>query len=136
MTRQRIAAAAFGTLLGFSLSWIGFTNYGEVHKMFTFADWRMFLVFACGVALTTIGLRFVPASRRLPQRRWHSGVAIGSVAFGLGWALSGACPGVMFAQLGEGQLPALVSLSGAVAGSKLMGWINAKYWPVDSGSCG
>ena len=135
MTRQRVAAIGFGLALGFSLSWIGFTSYSEVHKMFTFSDWRMFLVFIGGVALTTLGLRFVPASKALPQRRWHAGVAVGSVAFGLGWALSGACPGVMFAQVGEGQMPALVSLAGAIAGNKLMGWINARFWPVDGGSC-
>lgn len=134
--RQRLAAVLGGAALGFTLSRVGFTNYTAVHDMFTFSDPRLLLVFVVGVALTFVGLQFVPAVKHLPRRRFESGIVIGSIMFGLGWALTGACPGVMFAQLGEGQLSAVVALAGAVVGTQLMRRIQPKFFSRDTGSCG
>ena len=64
-------AALFGLLLGFSLSWMGFADFGEVHRMFVFADLRLFLTFACGVTLT--GLAFL------------CGGLVSAAGFSIGW---------------------------------------------------
>ena len=45
------------------------------------------------------------------------GTILGGVLFGLGWVVSGACPGVILAQLGEGKLYALFSLVGVAIGN-------------------
>ncbi|HVE87907.1 MAG TPA: hypothetical protein VND93_33845, partial [Myxococcales bacterium] len=89
------ANAGFGLFLGFSLSHIGFGEYGEVHRMFLFADLRLLLTFGGAVALCAAG--FAALSRRwwFVQRRAQVGSVTGGVVFGLGWALSGACPGIV-----------------------------------------
>lgn len=107
-----------GALLGFSLSRIGFTSWDEVRAMFTFRDLRMFLAFAVGVTL--LGAAFALARSRLPAfspRPIQRGTLIGGVLFGVGWAISGACPGVLLAQLGEGRFYALFALAGVALGN-------------------
>lgn len=108
-----------GALLGFSLSRIGFTSWDEVSAMFTVRDARLYLVFALGVVL--LGLAFAVVAR-VSKPSWaprpiHRGTLLGGVLFGLGWALSGACPGVILAELGEGRLYALFSLVGVAFGN-------------------
>jgi uncharacterized membrane protein YedE/YeeE len=50
----------------------------------------------------------------------------GSVLFGVGWAISGTCPGPVAAQLGRGQLAALFTLAGIFAGVVLCGHLKRR----------
>ncbi len=112
-----------GGVLGFSLSRIGFTSWDEVHSMFVFDDLRMFLTFALGVTL--VGAAFFVIQRRSspnwPPRPIHRGTLVGGILFGVGWALSGGCPGVVLTQLGEGKLYALLPLVGILLGNWMYG---------------
>jgi len=109
-------AALPGALLGFSLSHIGFGDFGEVHRMFTFADLRLFLTFAGGVTLTALGTFWFSRRHALARRPLHRGTVVGSALFGLGWAVSGACPGIVLVQVGEGRLYGLLTLAGILGG--------------------
>lgn len=114
---RRWWALPLGVALGFSLSRIGFTDYGELHRMFVFADLRLFLTFLGAVLVTGLGTLALGRWRTLPSKRLHRGAVAGGVLFGLGWAIAGACPGAAFAQLGEGKLTALLSIAGIALGS-------------------
>lgn len=119
MNATGLKLLGMGALLGFSLSRIGFTSWDEVDAMFTFRDLRMFGAFAVGVTMLTLAFAVV-ARVKAPSwapRPIHRGTLLGGVLFGLGWALSGACPGVILAQLGEGRLYALFSLAGVAIGN-------------------
>ena len=121
--KKTFALFAMGGLLGFSLSRIGFSSWDEVHAMFTFADLRLFFTFMSGVTLLAIAFAVV---RRFSKPEWpprpiERGTLLGGAVFGLGWALSGACPGVAIVQLGEGRLYALFTLGGIVLGNWLYG---------------
>jgi uncharacterized membrane protein YedE/YeeE len=137
--RDRSGALLTGVLLGFSLSRIGFSSWDEVHRMFVFEDLRMFLAFASGV--TALGL-FWWGARSLskhpiqwPSRLIHRGTFWGSAAFGTGWALGGACPGIVFVQLGEGQLGALWTLGGIVLGNTLYSFVHERWFTWAPQSC-
>ena len=121
------ANAVFGLLLGFSLSHIGFGDFGEVHRMFTFADPRLVLTFGGAVALCAAGFAALSRWWRFVPRRAQASSAVGGVVFGLGWALSGACPGIVLVQLGEGQLLALLTLGGILAGTWLFGVVQRRW---------
>jgi uncharacterized membrane protein YedE/YeeE len=118
LSRSRVNAGLVvaGVALGFALSRIGFTDYDALVGMFTFVDVRMFLVFALGVVLTAVGL-VVTGRWRAPKRALTKSAVVGGVIFGVGWAVAGACPGVAFAQVGEGKLWALVSIAGMAVGT-------------------
>jgi uncharacterized membrane protein YedE/YeeE len=117
---------ALGVALGFVLSRLGFTDFGEVHRMFTLglerggprlADLRLMLAFCGAVALA--GAWFFLLARRdgVPARRVHRGTIVGGVLFGAGWALAGGCPSIAIVQLGEGRALAALTASGILAGT-------------------
>ena len=101
------------------LSRLGFTDWGELHGMLTLSDLRLVGAFGIAVVVTAVGLRLLKVGALLPDRPWHGGIIPGGLLFGVGWALSGACPGAAIAQLGEGRLTAVVSVVGVAAGSAL-----------------
>ena len=118
-SRVRPAVVLGGLALGVVLSRLGFTDWGELHGMLTLSDLRLVGAFGIAVVVTAVGLRLLKVGARLPDRPWHGGIIPGGLLFGVGWALSGACPGAAIAQLGEGRLTAVVSVVGVAAGSAL-----------------
>ena len=60
---------------------------------------------------------------------------MGGVLFGVGWALSGACPGIILVQVGEGKLGALVTLAGVFLGNALYAAVHQRYFRFSVGSC-
>ena len=126
---------AFGVLLGFSLSRIGFSSYDELHKMFVFEDWRMLFTFAGALGLATLMFQVVLRKRFTVQRPIHKGTLLGGVLFGLGWALAGGCPSIPLVQLGEGKVLALFTIAGIVTGIVIFRWMQRRYLHWDTGSC-
>lgn len=123
-----------GLALGFVVTNIGFGDYAELNRMFTFQDLRMFLSFAGAVAIIVCVFALLRV-RRAPGRI-HAGVIPGAVLFGTGWAVSGGCPAIPIIQVASGYLPALVTIAGIVVGIRLCRWANARYFHLDRGSCG
>jgi len=56
-------------------------------------------------------------------KTFNKGQIIGGLIFGLGWAITGACPGPLFAQIGSGFLAVIVTLLSAIAGT----WVYGKF---------
>ncbi|MBA2945119.1 YeeE/YedE thiosulfate transporter family protein [Streptomyces himalayensis] len=123
-----------GLALGYTVTNIGFGDYAELNRMFTFQDLRMFLAFAGAVVI--IVCVFALLRVRRTHGRIHAGVIPGAVLFGTGWAISGGCPAIPIIQVASGYLPAVVTIAGVVVGIRLCRWANARYLHVDSGSCG
>jgi uncharacterized protein len=127
---------ALGLTFGFVLGNSGFSSWGEVHRMFTFQDLRLTLMFGGAVFLIGAGLLLLaPDARQKFLRPVHPGIVPGGVLFGVGWALCGACPSIVLVQIGEGQLPALLAMSGALMGTFAYGKIHQKFFRWDPGSC-
>jgi uncharacterized membrane protein YedE/YeeE len=59
-------------------------------------------------------------------KRFNKGQVFGGLLFGLGWGLTGACPGPLFAQIGTGATVVLVVLLSAVAGTWCYGLIRER----------
>lgn len=126
MTTKTIA---FGVLFGFVLSRVGATDYDAIAGMFRLTDLHLMGVIGAAVALSASGFwlarrghaRALDGSpivlEKKPMTRW---LAAGSVMFGVGWALSGTCPGTALAQLGEGRVAAVATIAGILLGSYLV----------------
>lgn len=125
-----------GAGLGYSLQRLGFADHGQVQAMLTFADLRLFLTFVGGVVLCALGFALARTSRPLAPKPVHPGTLPGGVLFGIGWALTGACPSVPLVQLGEGKLHGLVILAGIVVGILGNRALQASFFRWDPGSCG
>lgn len=134
-TRGAVLLATIITGLGFgyTVGNIGFGDYAELNRMFTFQDLRMFLAFA-GAVVIIAGVFALLRVRRTPGRI-HAGVIPGAVLFGAGWAISGGCPAIPIVQVATGYLPAVVTIAGIAVGMRLCRWANARYFHLDTGSC-
>jgi uncharacterized protein len=135
MRSGHLPSAVVGLALGFSLSWMGFADFREVHNMFTFSDLRLLFTFFAGVALTGLGFLVVARGQKLMPKPIHKGTILGGILFGVGWAVTGACPGAALVQLGEGQLPALITITGIVIGTLLYRKVHARFFRWDRGAC-
>lgn len=60
------------------------------------------------------------------NKQFHWGTVVGGFMFGLGWAITGACPGPLFAQIGSGFLVVIVTLLSAIAGTWVYGLVQEK----------
>jgi hypothetical protein len=129
-----IANIIAGLALGYTVANIGFGDYAELNRMFTFQDLRMLLAFGGAVAMIVVVFAMLRV-RRTPGRI-HAGLIPGAVLFGTGWAISGGCPAIPIVQVASGYLPALVTIAGVVVGVRLCRWVNARYFHLDVGSCG
>ncbi|MGW1089655.1 YeeE/YedE thiosulfate transporter family protein [Streptomyces sp. NPDC002596] len=129
-----LASIITGLALGYTVTNIGFGDYAELNRMFTFQDLRMLLSFAGAVVIIVCVFALLRV-RRTPGRI-HAGVIPGAVLFGTGWAISGGCPAIPIIQVASGYLPALVTIAGVIVGIRLCRWANARYFQLDRGSCG
>lgn len=59
-------------------------------------------------------------------KKFNKGQVYGGLMFGMGWALTGACPGPLFAQIGAGSLVVLVVLASAIAGTWVYGYFRER----------
>ena len=128
---KKYAFLAFGALFGFILSRAGATTYDYYAKLFLFENLQLLWVIATAAAVGAVG---VAVLKLLKTRSWFEGRAIsfqgkpykaslvpGSILFGLGWGLAGACPGTALAMLGEGKLGSLFTLVGIILGTYVYG---------------
>jgi uncharacterized membrane protein YedE/YeeE len=123
---ERVAGLVIGSVFGVALSWTGMASPEVIRGALLFEDPYLFLMFGSAVATAFVGLRVLRALRARalltgdevewsvdkPRRRNVSG----SVLFGVGWALSGACPGPVATQLGQGVAWSLFTIAGIVIG--------------------
>lgn len=135
MFKKYLIYSLLGTAMGFVLARIGFADYDEINKMFAFLDYRLLSTFAASVVvLMVIGFLF---RNRFPKQNkfFQPGTIPGSMLFGFGWAVTGACPSLVFVQLGQGRVPAIMTLFGIYLGVVLYRKMHAKYFLWDVGSC-
>lgn len=101
------------------------TLWQRVNSMFYLKEPYMFLIIGVGiiVAMGSLLILRILKAKSLTGRNFdykpksfNSGTIIGGICFGAGWAIAGACPGPIYAQIGSGAWPALVTLAGALAG--------------------
>lgn len=135
MLKKYFVYSLLGIAMGFLLARIGFANYDEINKMFVFSDLRMFLSFGGAVAIVMVAAfvlkKYIPRQDKFIQ----PGTLPGSMLFGFGWAVTGACPSLVFVQLGQGKISAIMTLFGIYLGVIFYRKMHAKYFLWNVGSC-
>lgn len=53
-------------------------------------------------------------------------MAVGGLLFGFGWAITGACPSPLYAQIGTGATVIIITLLSAIAGTWVYGFLREK----------
>jgi len=140
MTRK-LCFLAFGFYFGFVLSRVGASDYSVIHRMFTAEDLHLAWVILTAIIVANLGMRYLKAKGNLgrdgkpieiKQKTLGRFSVLGAAIFGIGWGMAGACPGTVLAQIGEGKILALFTLSGMLVGTYLYGYLLA-HWPAIKG---
>lgn len=133
---QHFIYGLFGLLLGLTLSFSGFSDFAEVHGMFTFTDFRLLFLFAATLVLAALGFAIFARDIKLSRKSFNKGTIPGSILFGIGWAITGACPSIALVQLGEGQLAAFSTILGILFGVWIYRSLTSKTLQFDTSICG
>lgn len=117
-----------GALFGMALLSSGAADFDAMARMFRFEEAHLYALAGMTTLVAFLGLRVLLRSRagegvRARPRSIHTGSIPGGVIFGVGWGLSGTCPGTALAQLGSGHVIALVTAAGVVLGN----WVFERY---------
>lgn len=126
-----VAGILFGILLVKSevVSWF------RIQEMFRLQSFHMYGVIGSAVLTGMIGVWLIKRfhiktiygeSIVIHSRKFNKGQVYGGLLFGFGWAITGACPGPLYAQIGTGATVILVSLLSALAGTWVYGRIREK----------
>ena len=115
-----------GALFGFGLSVATMTQPEVVLSFLRFQDWGLMLVMGGAAGLAMLAYKGFPRWLSRPllggeftsqPSRWNRQTVVGAALFGVGWGLSGVCPGPALAALGTGNTEVLWALAGIVLGA-------------------
>jgi hypothetical protein len=138
LTVQIWVYVLFGTAFGFVLSRSGAADYDFVQGMFLFENLQLYGIIGSAVAVTAPGLWLLKrhgrtaggAPLRVKPKARHRGNVVGGVLFGVGWSITGMCPGPILVNLGEGKVYAAGALAGALVGAALFGALHRRLRPL------
>lgn len=124
--KKNLSFLGFGMLFGFALSRVRASDYNYIYNMFTGTDLTLALVIVTAIIVGAVGMRILAMNHykgyrgqpiEVNKKELTKYTALGGTIFGIGWGMSGACPGTLMAQIGEGSLMGLVTLTGAILGT-------------------
>ena len=110
-------------------------SWFRIQEMFRFQSFHMYGVIGSAVV---VGMVSVWAIKRwniktiygeqvtFHNKEFNKGQIYGGLIFGLGWAITGACPGPLFAQIGSGATVIFVTMLSAIAGTWVYGYFRDK----------
>src|ERR1700704_4720249 len=126
-----IAGIIFGMLLikGEVISWF------RIQEMFRLQSFHMYGIIGSAVIVGMISILLIKKFHLktinkkeivIQPKKFQKGNIYGGLLFGFGWAITGACPGPLFAQIGSGATVVIVTLLSAVAGTWVYGFFKEK----------
>jgi hypothetical protein len=127
---KNIGYLLVGLVFGLALTKGEAISWFRIQEMFRFESFHMFGIFMTAVPIGALSIYLLrkfdvktidgqPIEK--PIKDFQPGIIIGSLIFGFGWALTGACPGPLYAQIGAGSVVTVATLLSALAGTWIFG---------------
>jgi uncharacterized membrane protein YedE/YeeE len=124
-----------GTLFGIILIKAEVISWFRIQEMFRFQSFHMYGIIGSAICVGMISLLLIKKYKiktfsgdeiKVEPKQFSKGNIIGGLMFGLGWAMTGACPGPLYALIGSGYSIVIVVLLSAVLGTYTYGVIKDK----------
>lgn len=122
--------------MGIMMSKSEVISWFRIYEMFRFESFHMYGIIGCSVGIGALGVFLIKkfklndiSGNPIEFKDKDNGVAryiIGGTIFGLGWAMTGACPGPMFTLLGYGVYAISIVIVSAIFGTFLYGLLRSK----------
>ncbi|WP_370086956.1 DUF6691 family protein [Ekhidna sp.] len=123
----------FGILFGITLTKSEVISWYRIYEMFRFQSFHMYGVIGSSVVLGILIIQIIKRREIKaldgtpiqiePKDRSIMRYLLGGIIFGLGWALTGACPGPMFILIGNGVGTIIITILAATLGTYVYGRI-------------
>lgn len=133
---NKIKFYVLGILFGVVMTKAEIISWLRIYEMFKFQSFHMYGIIGSAVVLGVIMVQLIKRSKFrsiegteikfTPKAKSVARYLIGGTIFGLGWAMTGACPGPMFTLVGNGVLVMLVVIASATFGTFVYGLIRDK----------
>ena len=110
-------------------------SWFRIQEMFRLQSFHMYGVIGSAVVTGIIAVWLIKKLKiktisgqpiTFQTRTFNKGQVFGGLLFGLGWAITGACPGPLYAQIGSGAYVIVVTLLSAIAGTWVYGLVKEK----------
>lgn len=108
-----------------------FISWYRIQEMFRFHSFHMYGVMGSAVVTAMLSVNILTRRARregvaIAPRPFQHGAWIGGLVFGLGWALTGACPGPLWVHVGAGTEVMLIAIATALAGVLAYAFLDKK----------
>ena len=126
---------AVGIVFGIVFVKAEIISWFRIQEMFRLQSFHMYGVIGTAVVVGIISVWLIKKLNlktihgekiEFHPKKFNKGQIYGGLLFGLGWALTGACPGPLFAQIGTGSLVIAVVVLSAIAGTWTYGYFREK----------
>lgn len=110
-------------------------SWFRIQEMFRLDSFHMYGVIGTAVVIGLISVQLIKHFKiktlqgefvKIESKSFHKGQIYGGLLFGCGWALTGACPGPLYAQIGSGFWVVSVTLLSAIAGTWVYGYFQKR----------
>ena len=110
-------------------------SWFRIQEMFRFQSFHMYGIMGSALVVAIISVWAIKKFKiktidgepiNFNKKAFNKGQIFGGLIFGLGWAITGACPGILYAQIGSGAWVIVITLLSAIAGTWVYGYIREK----------
>lgn len=124
-----------GTLFGVVFVKSEIISWFRIQEMFRLQSFHMYGIIGSAIAVGMLSVWLIKKFKlktingetiKIQTKQFNKGQIYGGILFGFGWAITGACPGPLFAQIGTGATVVMVTLLSAVAGTWVYGLLRDK----------
>jgi hypothetical protein len=132
---KNIKFLLLGIVFGIFLTKAEVISWFRIQEMFRFHDFHMYGIIGSAVM---VGMIFTLLIKKfnlntvygepivLQKKELNKGTFFGGIIFGFGWALTGACPGPLFALVGNGYSIIFIALFSALFGTWVYGYFQSR----------
>ena len=124
-----------GSVFGFVLVKAEVVSWFRIQEMFRFQSFHMYGILGSALMVAMLSVYLIKRFRlktvmgeeiKIDPKKFNWGYVYGGLIFGFGWALTGACPGPLYALMGSGVFVIAVVLLSAVIGTFAYGVLKEK----------
>ena len=124
-----------GTLFGIIAVKSEIISWFRIQEMFRLTSFHMYGVIGTAVVVGMISIQIIKRLNiktvsgekiSIAPKSFQKGQIYGGLIFGFGWAITGACPGPLFAQIGSGFGVITITLLSAIFGTWVYGYFRNK----------
>lgn len=124
-----------GIIFGIVLVKAEVINWFRIQEMFHLTSFYMFGVLGTAIIVGALSVFIIKKLNlksiygekiSIDNKEFNKGQIYGALIFGLGWGITGGCPGPLFAQFGSGFTVVIVTILSAITGTWIYGYFREK----------